>query len=37
MSEPAAISIWFQDTAIEIQPDFTPELLLRVVKTLGRL
>ena len=35
LTEPAAISIRVQDAVIEVQPDFDPELLLRVVKTLS--
>ncbi len=36
LSEPAAISIRMAGAVIEVQPDFDPELLLRVVKTLSR-
>ena len=36
LSEPAAIAIRVEKAVIEVQPDFDPELLLRVVRTLSR-
>ena len=34
--EPAVISIRIEGAIIDVQPDFDPELLLRVVRTLSR-